>query len=115
MVKGSVPLFTKSEAIEGGEEGKQEISLGGGKGVISGSEREGSCGGASAKGTSLICRVVGEPQGVVGWGLVLVGAEVIVVEILWYFGHVSPSFITVLFGCAIGNVWPDNPRAGSRG
>ena len=35
VVKGSVPLLRESEPVEGGEEGKQEISLGSGEGVVS--------------------------------------------------------------------------------
>ena len=115
MVKGSVPLLRESEAVEGGEEGKQEIGLGSGEGVVSWGEGEGSCGGAPAKGPSLVLGVVGEPEGVIGWGFVLVGTEVVVVEVLWYSGHVSPTFVTVLLGSAIGNVWPNDPRACSRG
>ena len=41
VVKGSVPLLREGEAVEGGDEGKQEIGLGSGEGVVSWGEGEG--------------------------------------------------------------------------
>ena len=82
VVEGGVPLLWESKAVQGGDEGIKEIGLGSGERVVGWGEGEGSCGGAPAKGPTLVFGVVGEPEGVIGWGFVLVGTEVVVVEVL---------------------------------
>ena len=85
------------------------------EGVLSGGEWKGPNARTPADRAALLFGVLGLPERVLRRGHVLFSAIVVLLEVLGNVGHVSAASVTILFGCAVWHVRPNDPCACSGG